>query len=32
MSSEFGIHKSQLIEENITLSQIVAMWDAVRGR
>lgn len=31
MSANFGIHRSQIVKENITLSQIIAMWDSLKA-
>jgi len=30
MAANYGIRRPQLVEDNITLSQIISMWDAVK--
>lgn len=30
MSANFGIHRDDIIKDRLTLSQIVAMWDAIK--
>jgi hypothetical protein len=30
MSANFGIRRAHILEDNITLSQIISMWDSVK--
>ena len=30
MAANYGIRRPQLVEDNITLSHIISMWDAVK--
>ncbi len=31
MSANFGIHRPDIERDNITLHEIIGMWDAIKG-